>query len=82
MWQKKKAKWLILKYGLLKILGKSKLDFKDILMDWNEMEDCYFHCFTKNELRKLIKRAGFSAIIKEEEFWVGSNSNLYLVAQK
>ncbi len=82
LWQRKKTRNLIFKYGLFKILGKSKLDFKDILMNWEKMKDCYFHCFTKKELRKLTREAGFSDIIKDGEFLVGSSSNLYVIAQK
>ena len=90
LWQKKKTRKLIYKFALLKIFGKSKLDFEDILMDWERMKDCYFHCFTKNELRKLLEKAQFS-IIKDGEVLVGlerkkrpnlPNSNLYVVAEK
>jgi ubiquinone/menaquinone biosynthesis C-methylase UbiE len=81
LYAKKKAKKLILKFALLKIFGKSKLDFKDILMDFGGIKDCYFHCFTQRELRNLVKKASFD-IIKEGRFFVGKNSNLYIVAKK
>lgn len=90
LWRKRKIRKLIYKFAFLKIFGKSKLDFKDILMDWQGMSDCYFHCFTKNELKKLVKKVGFN-IIKEGEILVGLgrkkrakllNSNFYIVAKK
>lgn len=90
LWQKWKTQKLIYKFILLKILGKSKINSKDILMDWQKMKNCYFHCFTKKELRKLVKKSGFN-IIKEGEILVGlerkkqpkfPNSNLYIIAKK
>ena len=81
---------LIFQQTKAKVLGKSKLDFKDILMKWEGVDDCYFHCFTERELKKLVKRAGFS-IIKSGEILVGTKSkktkklptsNLFVVAQK
>jgi len=81
LYAKKRAKKLILKFCLLKIFGLSHLDFKDILMDFEGIKNCYFHCFTQSELKSLVKKAGFD-IIKEGKFFVGKNSNLYIVAKK
>jgi tRNA (uracil-5-)-methyltransferase TRM9 len=90
LWQKSKTKSLIFKFILLKIFGKSKIDFKDILMDWRGIPSCYFHCFTKKELRKAIERVKFK-VIEEGEILVGverkispklPNSNFYIIAQK
>jgi len=90
LWQKWRTRKIIFKFGLLKILGKSKLDFGDILMDWQGMKNCYFHCFTKKKLLKLIREINFN-LIKDGEFLVGaerkftprlSNSNFYIIAQK
>ncbi len=87
LWQKKKTRKLIYKFIFLKISGKSKLDFKDILINWQGMEKCYFHCFTQGELNKLIKSLDFK-IIKQGKFSIGReerglpNSNLYIIAEK
>jgi ubiquinone/menaquinone biosynthesis C-methylase UbiE len=90
LWQKAKIKKLIFKFTLSRIFGKSKLDFNDILLDWAGIKNCYFHCFTKNEFKKLITEAGFD-IIECGEFTVGSerekypklpNLNFYIVARK
>lgn len=101
LWQKERTRKLIFKYGGLKLFGqdlkktfpdtstKTKLDFKDILMEWQGIENCYFHCFTKKELEKLIEKAGFD-ITKSGEILVGDkknkksdipNSNFFVVAQ-
>jgi ubiquinone/menaquinone biosynthesis C-methylase UbiE len=51
--------FLIVKYSLRKIFLKSKLDFKDIYIPWQNKELRYYHAFTKKELIKLFKKAGF-----------------------
>lgn len=51
---------LLLKFALSKILGKSKLDFKDVFVPWGEIRiQRYYHAFTKKELKKLFVKAGF-----------------------
>ena len=90
LWQKWRTRKLIYKFILSKIFRKSRLNSKDILMDWGGMKNCYFHCFTKDELRKLVKEAGFN-IIKDGEFLVGlerkqrpklPNSNFYIIGRR
>lgn len=78
---KKGIKMKILKFALLKIFGRSGLDFKDILVDFGGIKNCYFHSFTQRELVRLVKKAGFDTI-KKGKFLVNSRSNFYLVAQK
>ena len=54
---------LLLKYFLRKIFTKNKLDFKDILVSWGrEGIDRYYHVFSRRELKKLFKKAGFKII--------------------
>lgn len=86
LWRRKKGQKLILRYTLLKIIGKSKLDFKDIFLPWKNSRgkiliQRYLHCFTKRELEKLIKKTGLK--IKESWHW-GKDpvSSIYLVAEK
>ena len=83
--KKKKKRKLILKFALLKLLGKTKLEFGDILTNWQGINDCYFHCFTKRGLKKAAETAGLK-VIKEGEFSLGKgksgHSNFYLVAKK
>lgn len=90
LWQKCRTRSSIFKFNLLKISGKSKLDLRDILMDWQRMPSCYFHCFTKKELVKAVEDADFK-LIREGEILIGAerralpklpNSNFYVIAQK
>jgi len=84
--QNKKAKKLILKYGLLKILGLSKLDFRDIFYPWKNQKgkilaQRYIHCFTKREIRELTEGAGLK--VKElKEIGEAPRANIFLVAEK
>lgn len=74
---------LLFKYTILKLIGKSKLDFKDIFEPWGKRLQRYYHCFSKEELRNLVEKAGFkiqeSGIVKNKR---GNRQNIYLVAQK
>lgn len=62
IWQYKKFHKLLLKSILLKLINKNKLDFGDILFDWKnsagqKISQRYYHAFTKQELKKLFKKA-------------------------
>lgn len=51
---------LLLKFTLIKLFKKSKLDFKDIFAPWKNTEiQRYYHAFTKRELKKLFGKSGF-----------------------
>jgi len=82
LWRKRMI-FLLLKYSLLKIVGKSKLDFGDIFIPWGKKIKRYYHFFTKGELINLVEREG----LKIEKFGVSKNetgkrSNFYLIALK
>ena len=85
-WRRKEGIRLFLKYAFLKLLGMSKLDFKDVFLPWRNSKgkpvaQRYFHCFAKVELEKLAKEAGF----KIKKIWregQDPRTNIYLVAQK
>lgn len=72
----------VIKYGFLKIIGKSKLDFKDVLIPLKKGPILYYHFFTLRELKKIIKKSNF----KINKFWIiikkGKHSNIYLIAKK
>jgi len=74
---------LFFKYGVLKILGKSKLDFGDVFIPWGKEILRYLHIFSKNELKKLAGMAGFSVkeikILKRPK---SRRSNILLIAEK
>lgn len=83
LWPKYNSFKKIIKFSILKILGKTKLDFKDIFVPWQNKVERYIHCFTKRELDKLIRVVGLK--VKEAGVFKGkqaSNYNIYLVAEK
>ena len=72
-----------LKYAALKILGLSKLDFKDVFVPWAKTYQRYFHCFSQGELKKLAEKTGF----KTKEIGIlprpdRRGNNIYIVAEK
>lgn len=86
LWNHKKPLFLLLKYSALKIIGRSKLDFKDIYYPWKDQEgnitaDRFVHCFTERELKNLAASAGFK-IIKIWKNGKGIKSNINLACQK
>ena len=85
LWNHKKPLILLLKYFVLKIIGRSKLDFKDIYYPWKDQEgnitaDRYVHCFTASELKNLAESARFK-IIKVWKNGKGIKSNISLVCR-
>ncbi len=72
----------VFKNSLLKIVGMSKLDFGDAMIPWGKQASRYYHFFTKNELRKLVKENGF----KIKKIWTTSRernfSDIYIVVEK
>jgi len=81
--QDKKELSLLFKYTILKLIGKSNLDFKDVLEPWGKKIKRYYHFFSKKELVGLVKRAEFkikkNGIIKNKR---GNRQNIYLIAEK
>lgn len=74
---------LLIKYSLLKLIGKSKLDFGDTFVSWADKTERYYHFFRKNELQSLVGRAGFHVIKKGvAKNETGKRSNIYLIGQK
>ncbi len=75
--------FLLIKYTILKLLGKSKLDFKDFFEPWGRKTKRYYHWFSKRELIKLVKGAGFIikdiGIVKNKR---KNRRNIYLIIQK
>ena len=80
MWEIPKYKKLIYKTFLLKLIGKNSLDFGDVVFDWKDntgkiTSRRYYHAFTKKDLKKLFKKAGF----KVEKIYK-DKYNFYLIA--
>jgi len=79
---RRKEEWLLFfKYTFLKLIDKSKLDFKDILKPWGNKTLRYYHWFSERELIKLVKKEGFKikevGIVKNKK---GNRQNIYLIA--
>ena len=79
---KKKFRWLILKFLLLKFIYKNKMDFGDILFDWknpqgHSVSKRYYHAFYGWELKRLCKKAG----LKVDRLYKDRH-NYYLVLRK
>lgn len=74
---------LLFKYTTLKLIGKSKLDYRDIFQAWGSITQRYYHLFSKRELKGLIQKSGFKikeiGVIKNNR---GNRRNIYLVAEK
>jgi len=74
---------LLLKYIILKLIGKSKLDWKDMFEPWGKKIERYYHWFSKKELEKLAKEANFKiekiGIVKNQR---GNRRNIYIIAEK
>ncbi len=60
--QKPKIKKLAFKNCFLKIIGKSKLDFNDALVDWHGISKQFVHLFSFPELKNLIEKSSFKLI--------------------
>lgn len=81
-WQKQGFRCLIWKFYLLKLVGKNKMDFGDILKDWKNSQGevvskRYYHAFSKKELKKIVKKAGLKLVkISKDE------QNYFLVLEK
>lgn len=78
----KKEIGLFLKYIYFKLFKKLDIDFRDDFVSWAKKLDRYYHFFSKKELKKLVKKAGFKIIkiglLKGKRT---KRKNIYLVAQ-
>jgi len=85
LFQKKYLAFLV-KNIVLKLFGKSDLDFGDAMIPWKSNEsgkavaERYVHAFTLRELKRLVKGVGFEVLEnfyirkgKKEHFWNGWN---------
>ena len=83
LWKGYNSLKLLVKYTILKFLDKSKLDFKDIFAPWQKSVNRYVHCFTKNELKKLVRKSDLKikkiGILRRKQT---KNYNIYLIAKK
>ena len=85
-WKRKEGWQIFFKHFFLKLAGKSKLGLYDVFVPWKNSQgqiiaQRYFHCFSKNGLVCLVKKAGF----KVKKAWLGGKdprTNIYIIAEK
>jgi len=81
MWPQEKYRKMLIKFSLLKLVGKNKMDFGDVLFDWRApgglMSKRYYHIFYQRELVKLAKKAGLKIVKKFKDQF-----NYYFVLTK
>ena len=83
LWGQAKYVEGLLVNGFKKLIGKSELDFKDTWVPFKTPDgevrvDRYVHAFTKREIKKLVKSAGFKIEHVKREI----GYNIYLIAKK
>lgn len=75
--------YFLFKYTILKVIGKSKLDWKDILEPWGKKAKRYYHWFSQKELGNIVEHFGFKikkiGIVRNKK---GNRQNIYLAAEK
>jgi len=75
--------YFLIKYTILKLIMKSKLDWNDVFEPWGRKAQRYYHWFSRKELEKLAMEAGFKVkkmgIVKNRK---GNRKNIYLVVEK
>jgi ubiquinone/menaquinone biosynthesis C-methylase UbiE len=82
MWGHKKYRPQLIKNYWLKLIGKNKLGFNDLVFPWKnaqgeKMSDRYYHAFTKKELKKLTRLAKLKLqVLRRDKY------NYWLVAKK
>ena len=58
LWSQWKYLKLILKFALLRLIGKNQMDFGDILFNWGgDKSQRYYHAFTKKSLKNICRLA-------------------------
>ena len=79
LWPQKKFVKMIIKFFLLKLIGKNKMDFGDVIFDWKRVEGKrrYYHAFREKELRRIVKKAE----LRIEKIYK-DKYNYYLVLRK
>jgi len=77
-----KFRKLLWKFFFLKLIGKNKMDYGDLVFDWkdkdgNSTSKRYYHAFSKRELKKITKKAKLK-IVKLYK----ADYNYYLILKK
>lgn len=74
---------LLFKYTWLKVIGKSKMDWGDILVPWGDKTERYYHYFYGKELKDALEEAGFRVVkLGIAENQRETRQNTYIAARK
>jgi len=82
LYRRKYWSYLFRKYFSFKSLKLTGWDIKDALIPWkgkNETVWRYYHAFTRNELIKLVQKAGFKT---EKKYFVRQKQNIVVISKK
>lgn len=65
LWERKILREKIILFALSKLVGRHKMDWRDITFYWKSDVDSkrskrYYHAFTKKELKRVIHKAGLT----------------------
>ena len=82
----KKARKLLFKYTMFKLLGKTKLDFKDIFYPFKNSKgeilmQRYVHNFSLKELKELLEKEGFIIKKAEQQQRSKKGKNFFVLAE-
>lgn len=82
LWAQKKYRLLIWKFYFLKLLGKHKMKFGDVLFSWKNSQEQnvsqrYYHAFSRRQLKKIVKMAN----LKISDFYQ-NKYNYWLIINK
>ncbi|MEI8361560.1 MAG: class I SAM-dependent methyltransferase [bacterium] len=79
MWQWPKLRREIIKQALKKLVGLNRMDFGDIVFDWNDgvASPRYYHFFTERGLHKIIRLAELQVVS-----WRKTEKNYYIILKK
>ncbi len=73
----------LVKPTFLKLIGLSRVEWRDAFIPWGQKTKRYYHYFSESELERLVSKAGFrirkSGIVKNKR---GNRQNIYIVAEK
>jgi len=81
LWSNPKKRKEIIKNGWKVLINQTEVDYKDIKINWYGAKDCYVHCFSMRELKKIAKENGFVVFdsgrinLQNKKNW----SNFYLL---
>ncbi len=81
IWEKSARRKDVIRQSISNFLRLSNLDIGDVFLEWQGLNNFYFHCFSLRGLTRRLKKAGFK-VIRTGKMPSEGGTNLYIVAQK